>query len=216
MAQRRFHGLFVVVAHRGDHGVSLSWRDFERRELGVPDGSSTKAGHVGDPHHRGRGRGVAEHEKQRFRQAWLDEDVERPATGAGGRDHQLASLSRLLHLVAADDVNELRRSLGQRPQGLSSHHRLRAAAADPAAQPSVGRDERLVTGPRGSGRLGTHDRRQRARRAVGRVLPEQVEDVAGYSVTPLDRSAAHTLSGPIGMSMLVMPYGDRASITALT
>jgi hypothetical protein len=45
---------------------------------------------------------------------------------------------------------------------------------------------------------------------------EQLEYVGGYSVTPLDRRAAHTLSEVTGMSMFVMPYGDKASITALT
>src|SRR3989442_882366 len=37
-----------------------------------------------------------------------------------------------------------------------------------------------------------------------------------HSVTPFDRRAAQTLSEVTGMSMLVIPYGDSASITALT
>ncbi len=122
----------------------------------------------------------------------------------------------LLDLIAAHDVNELRRAVSQRTQRLPPHHRLRAAAANPAAEPSVGRDHRLVAGPRRGGRLGADDSRQRTRDAASLEFADQVEDFVGYSVTPFDRKAAQTLSGPMGMSMLVIPYGDSASMTALT
>jgi hypothetical protein len=48
------------------------------------------------------------------------------------------------------------------------------------------------------------------------VLTQKLQYVVAYSVTPLDRKAAQTLSEVTGMSMLVIPYGDRASMTALT
>jgi hypothetical protein len=65
-------------------------------------------------------------------------------------------------------------------------------------------------------RFGAHDSGQHAGRAVRLEVPQQVGQVVFYSVTPFDLNAAQTLSGPIGMSMLVMPYGDSASMTALT
>src|SRR5260370_401538 len=88
---------------------------------------------------------------------------------------------------------------------LAHHDRLRAAAADPAAEAPVGSDDRLVAGPRRCRRLAADDGRQRAWRPVGRVFPKQIQNFVGYSVTPFDLRAAQTLSDVTGMSMLVMP-----------
>ena len=63
----------------------------------------------------------------------------------------------------------------------------------------------LVAGARRGRRLDAHHSRQRARRAVGGVLTQQLQYVVAYSVTPFERNAAHTLSDVTGMSMLVMP-----------
>ena len=180
------------------------------------DGAGPEAGQRAHLDERARRRAVAEDEQQRPRQSRLDEDVQRAAARAGRRDHELAALSRLLDLGRRHDPHQLRHALGQGSQRLAADDRLRAAAADPAAQAAVGRDDRLVPRPRGGGRLAAHHSRQHARRAVGRVLAEQLQYVVGYSVTPFERSAAHTLSEVTGMSMLVMPYGESASITALT
>src|SRR5712691_311808 len=216
MAQRRLQSFLVVLSHRGDHRVAVSRRDLERPDLGLAYGAGSKASQLREPDHGVRCRAFPKHQEQRLRQSRLDEDVEGPAAGTCRRDHQLAVLSRLLDLIATDDVNELGRAFGQRAQRLAAHDRLRAAAADPAAQAAVGGDDRLVAGPGGGWRLDAHDRRQHARYAVGRVLPKQLQNVVGYSVTPFDRRAAQTLSEVTGMSMLVIPYGERASITALT
>src|SRR5258708_13572194 len=88
--------------------------------------------------------------------------------------------------------------------------------ADPATQPAVAGDHRLVTGTRGGRRLAAHDSRQHAWRAGRRVFVKQLDYLVCYSVTPFERSAAQTLSEVTGMSMFVIPYGGSASITALT
>jgi len=75
---------------------------------------------------------VSEDKQQRSWQLWLDEDVERAAAWAGGRNHELASLSRLPDLGRRHDPHQLRNALGQRAQGFAADDRLRAASTDPA------------------------------------------------------------------------------------
>ena len=124
---------------------------------------------------------------------------------------------RLLHLVGVtDDVDELWCAGSQGPQGLTADDRLRAAAADPSAEAAVGGDDGAITRTRRGRRLDAHDGREHAWRARGLVLPQQVEDFVAYSFTPAARSAAQTLSEVTGMSILRTPYGERASMTALT
>ena len=180
------------------------------------DGAGPKACKRAQLHERARRRAVPEDEQQRARQARLDEDVERTAARTRGGDHELAPLASLPDLLGGHDLDQLRRALGQGAQSLAPHDRLRAASPDPPAQPAVGGDDRLVPRARRGRRLDAHDCGQRARRAVGRVLTQQLQYVVGYSVTPFERSAAQTLSEVTGMSMLVMPYGESASITAFT
>src|SRR5467141_4481906 len=105
MAERRLQRLLVVVTHRCDHGVTLSGRGLERFELGLADRSGSEPGQVREPSQCDRSRAIPKHQEQRLWKAGFDEDVERPATWTGGCDHQLAPLSGLLDLVAADDVN---------------------------------------------------------------------------------------------------------------
>ena len=148
MAQRRFQSVLVVVAHCGDYRVALSRWDLERSDLGLTHRAGSETGQLRDLDHGARSRAVPEHNEQRLGQSRLDEDVERAAAGTGGRDHQLALFAGLFDLVGANDVDQLRRAFGQRPQRFAPHYGLGAAAADPTAQAPVGRDDRLVTGAR--------------------------------------------------------------------
>ena len=119
-------------------------------------------------------------------------------------------------LVAWSDAHQPRQAVGDGTQGLAADQRLRAASAHPAREPAVGGDHRRVTGMCGGRGLGAYHRRQDARPACSGVLGQQGEQLAVYSVTPLERNAAHTLSEVTGMSMLAIPSGESASTTALT
>ena len=216
VGERRLEGVFVEVAHRRHHRVCVARRDLECRQVGLAHGARPKSGELGEFDERARSRAVSENREQGLGQSRLNEDIERAATGARGGNHQLSTLARLFHLVASHDVDQLRRAFGQRPQGLAAHDGLRAAAADPPSQAAVGGDHGLVAGMRGGRRLAAHDRSKRARGARGLVLLQQIEYVVGYSVTPPALNAAQTLSDVTGMSMLVTPYGESASMTAFT
>src|SRR5487761_96517 len=179
-------------------------------------GSSAKAGELAELGQGLRHRGFAEHEQQGARQSRLYEDVERAAARTCGGDHELAPLAGLLDLLGGHDLDELGRALGKGAESLAPNDRLGAAPSDPTAQAAIRGDDRLVPGSRRGRRLDAHDSRERAWNAISRVLTQQLQYVVAYSVTPFERNAAHTLSDVTGMSMLVIPYGESASITALT
>src|SRR5262249_49583581 len=114
------------------------------------------------------------------------------------------------------DPNQARRALRKGLQRLAPHERLRTAAPYPSPQPAIGGDHCLVARPCRGGRVAADDRGQHAGRAGRGQLGQERDRVVRYSVTPLDLSAAQTLSEVTGMSMFVIPYGASASITALT
>ena len=175
MAKGCFQGVLVVVAHRRHHSVCLAGPDLERGHLRLTDNPRPEAGQLREPRQAAGGRTVPKHQQQRFGQPRFDENVERAAAGTRRRDHQLAALARVLDLVPSDYVYELGRAFGQRAQCLPPHHGLGAAAADPPAQTSVSGDHRLVAGLRRGRRPAANDRRERAWRARGLVLTQQVE-----------------------------------------
>src|SRR6266853_3937045 len=180
------------MAHRGDHRVTATGRRLEGWDLRLADEARAKAGELGEADQGRRGRAVTEHEQQGFCHLWLDEDIQRSATRTRRADGELARLPALLHLRVADDAHQARRALVERAQRLAPHHRLRAAAPDPSAQPAVGGNDRLVAGPRGGRRLAANDSGQHAWRAGRGELAKLVEDVVRYSFTPAARRAAQT------------------------
>ena len=114
------------------------------------------------------------------------------------------------------DAHQPRQAIAHCHERFAADERVRAAAADPSVQLAVGGDHGLVAGMRRRRRLRANHGCECARTPRRGVLGEQVHQSVVYSVTPLLRSAAHTLLEVIGMSMLVMPRCDSASITALT
>jgi hypothetical protein len=88
---------------------------------------------------------------------------------------------------------------------LAADHGFRTTASHPASEPAVRGDDGLVPWPRGGGRITAHHRDERARTARGGKLCEQRNEVLGYWLDPLDRSASQTLSEVTGMSMFVIP-----------
>src|SRR5258708_4883857 len=150
-------------------------------------------------------RGVAEDEQQGTWQSRLYENVERSTARTCGCHRELPFLASLADVFGGHDPDQLRGSFGKRAQGLAPHDRLRAASSDPTPQPSVRRDDRLVSRPGRGWRFDAHHGGQHARRATGSLLTPHLQYVSVYPVTPLDLRAAHTLSEVTGMSMLVMP-----------
>src|SRR5258708_30880024 len=150
-------------------------------------------------------RGVAEDEQQGTWQSRLYEDVERSTARTCGCHHELPFFASLPDVFGGHDPDQLRGTFGKSTEGLAPHDRLRAASSDPTPQPSVRGDDRLVSRPGRGRRIDAHHGGQHARRAISGVLTQQLQYVVGYSVTPLDLSAAHTLSEVTGMSMFVMP-----------
>src|SRR5260370_4105751 len=149
--------------------------------------------------------GVAEDEQQATWQSRLYENVERSTARTCGCHRELPFRASLADVFGGHDRDQLRGSFGKRAQGLAPHDRLRAASSDPTPQPSVRRDDRLVSRPGRGWRFDAHHGGQHARRAIGSVLTQQLQCVVGYSGTPLALRAAHTLAEGTGMSMLVMP-----------
>src|SRR5580700_11303903 len=146
----------------------------------------------------------------------VNEDVERSAARARRCHGQLTSVAYLERLYVGADAHQPRQAVTHRDERLATHERLGAAAADPAVQLAVIGDHGLVAGMRRRRRFRAHHSRECARTARRGGLGQQDEQAVVYSVTPLLRSAAHTLSDVTGMSMLVMPRCDSASMTALT
>src|SRR6266550_3540091 len=193
------------MAHRGDHSPRIGRWHRQGGEVGLRHGLGAKACQLAEPGHRLRDRGVAEDKQQRTWHSRLYEDVERSTARACGGHHELALLAGLPDLFGSHDPYELRDALGKGAQGLAPDDWLRAASPDPPAQAAVSRDDRLVARASRGGRFDPHDGSQHTGRAICRVLTQQLQYVVRYSVTPLERSAAHTLSEVTGMSMLVMP-----------
>src|SRR5712691_2445734 len=216
MRERGFQRVLVVVAHRCDHRPRISRWHREGGQVCLCHGLGAKARQLSEPGQRVCDRGVAENKQQRAWHSRLYENVERTTARTCRGHHELALFASLPDLLGGHDLDELRGALGKGSQSLAPDDRFRTASTDPAPQPAVGGDDRLVPRAGRGRRFDTHDGGQHARCAIGSILTQQLQYVVRYSATPLDRSAAPTLSEVTGMSMLVMPYGDRASITALT
>src|ERR1700683_4110406 len=178
--------------------------------------AGAKANDATEIDERSRRRAVTDDRKQRFGQMRVDEDVERSAAGARRRHRELTSVACLERLGVGTDAHQSWQPVTHGNECLATHEWFRAAAADPAVQLPVVGDHSLVAGMRRGRRLRAHHGRVRARAPRSSVFGEQSEEAVVYSVTPLLRSAAHTLSDVIGMSMLVIPRCESASMTAFT
>src|ERR1700687_1546798 len=216
LSQGRGQRIFVVVAHRADNGPSVASAHAQGAKLFVGYGPRAEADELRQARQGPDDRSLAEGKQDRARDLRVDEDIQRAATGARGRHGAAARFSHLVRVARPRNPKHPREAVGKRSQRLAADRRLGAAAPDPAGQRAVLGDHGLVPGACGGGRLAAHDGGQHARRPVGCVLAQQVDELGVYSVTPFERRAAQTLSGPIGMSMLVIPYGESASMTALT
>ena len=193
------------MAHRRHHGPGIGTWLGQCPQPGLGHNPDPEPGQLGQPGQCLRSRGLAEDHQQRLWQLGLDEDVEGAAARAGEIKWSARPSGGTPWGLGRHDLDQAWRPLSEGAQGLPPDQRLRAAAADPAAQPAVGRDHRLVAWLGGRGRLAPDHRGQHAGRAGGGVVGQQPEQVVGYSVTPLARRAAQTLSEVTGMSMLVMP-----------
>jgi Pyridine nucleotide-disulphide oxidoreductase len=154
--------VLVVVPHGGHHGPGvIAWRGRRKvkgREHDVSprmvlaaaagmDGACPKTDDRAQLDQRVGGRTVPEDQEQWPGQQRLDEDVQRPCAGTGRGHRELAGAAGLLSLVGGTDSHQAGRPLRQRPQRLPPDHWLGAAAADPAAQPSIRCDDGLVPWP---------------------------------------------------------------------